>query len=317
MRNEPSANRPAVTIGELSRRTGLPVKTLRFWSDEGLLPPAARSKSGYRLYGEEALVRLDLVRSLREAGLGLDAIRKVLRRDLSLAAALRLHLATVEAHVASLQRVAAALRAAIAKGEPDESDVRRLCAVTRLTNEERKKVIEDFYARVSEGIPVDDAWRQKMIGASTPNLPDNPTQAQLDAWIELADLVQEPSFVEYLRTSAKETWDRKVDVNVLRQANETASQAAAAARARGDSPESAAGRAIVDAYVEGISKATGKPISEAMKRGVRERFERHDPRASRYWELVAIMNGRPPGAGNAPTVADWRFITDAIKHHLS
>src|SRR6188508_3230885 len=103
----------SLTIGELSRRTGVPVKTLRFWSDEGLLPPASRSASGYRLYGDEALVRLDLVRSLREAGLGLDAIRKVLRRDLSLGDALRLHLATVEAHAASLHRVAAALRAAI------------------------------------------------------------------------------------------------------------------------------------------------------------------------------------------------------------
>src|SRR5262245_16078950 len=125
-----------LTIGELSRRTGIPVKTLRFWSDEGLLPPASRSASGYRLYAEEALIRLDLVRTLREAGLGLDAIRKVLRRDMSLADALRLHLVAVEAHAASLQRVAAALRAVL-RGEPDESDVRRVCAVTRLTNEER------------------------------------------------------------------------------------------------------------------------------------------------------------------------------------
>ena len=98
-----------LTIGQLSRRTGLPVKTLRFWSDEGLLPPASRSASGYRLYSQEALVRLDLLRTLREAGLGLDAIRKVLRRDMSLADALRLQLAAVEAHAPSLQCVAAAL----------------------------------------------------------------------------------------------------------------------------------------------------------------------------------------------------------------
>jgi len=150
-------SKPALTIGDLSRRTGLPVKTLRFWSDEGLLPPASRSKSGYRLYADESLVRLDLVRTLREAGLGLDSIKKVLRRDLSLADALRLRLGAVEAHVASLHRVAAALRAALRTDEPDEDDVRRLCAVTRLTNEERKAVIEDFYAKIGEGIPVDDA----------------------------------------------------------------------------------------------------------------------------------------------------------------
>lgn len=217
-----------LTIGELSRRTGLPVKTLRFWSDEGLLPPASRSPSGYRLYGDEALVRLDLVRALREAGLGLDAIRRVLRREMSLAEALRLQLAAVEAHAASLQRVAAALRAAL-RGDPDESDVRRLCAVIRLSNDERRAVIEKFYERVSEGIPIDDAWKKKMVGASTPDLPENPTPAQLDAWIELAELVSDPSFVENLRASAKEVWDKKIDVNVLRAANEAAAKSAASA----------------------------------------------------------------------------------------
>src|SRR3954465_10855487 len=157
----------SLTIGELSRRTGVPVKTLRFWSDEGLLPPATRTSSGYRLYTEDATIRLELVRALRDAGLGIDAVKRVLRNDLSLADALRLQLAAVEAHVASLQRVAAALRAAL-RGDPNESDVRRLCAVTRLTNEDRRTVIEQFHARIAEGLTVDDAWRKKMMVESTP-----------------------------------------------------------------------------------------------------------------------------------------------------
>src|SRR5204862_7178230 len=117
-----SMKKERLTIGELSRRTGMPVKTLRFWSDEGLLPPTSRSSSGYRMYGEEALIRLDLVRSLRDAGIGINTIRKVLRHDLSLADALRLQLSAVEAHMASLQGVAAALRAAL-RSDPNESDV--------------------------------------------------------------------------------------------------------------------------------------------------------------------------------------------------
>jgi hypothetical protein len=74
----------------------------------------------------------------------------VLRRETSLADALRLRLAAVEAHVASLQRIGGALRAAL-RSEPDEDDVRRLCAVTRLSNEERRAVLENFCERVSEG----------------------------------------------------------------------------------------------------------------------------------------------------------------------
>src|ERR1700761_7881852 len=54
------------TIGQLSRRTGVPARTIRFWSDQGLVPPTARSAAGYRLYDAEAVARLDLIQTLRE-----------------------------------------------------------------------------------------------------------------------------------------------------------------------------------------------------------------------------------------------------------
>src|ERR1039457_6637627 len=73
------------TIGQLARRTGVPARTIRFWSDAGLVPPVSRSVSGYRLYDAEAAARLDLVRSLRELGLGLDVVRAVLSRAPTLA----------------------------------------------------------------------------------------------------------------------------------------------------------------------------------------------------------------------------------------
>src|SRR5690348_6640273 len=102
-----------LAIGEVSKRTGMPVKTLRFYADEGVVPPSGRSASGYRLYAETDVVKLELVRSLRDAGLGLDAIRSVLGRDLTLEEALRLRLGAIEAHITSLQQVAAALRVAL------------------------------------------------------------------------------------------------------------------------------------------------------------------------------------------------------------
>ena len=68
------------TIGQLARRTGVPARTVRFWSDAGLIPPAGRSAGGYRLFDSEAAARLDLVRTLRELGLGLDVVAAVLSR---------------------------------------------------------------------------------------------------------------------------------------------------------------------------------------------------------------------------------------------
>lgn len=303
----------SLTIGELSRRTGVPVKTLRFWSDEGLLLPATRSNAGYRLYAEDATIRLELVRALRDAGLGLESVKRVLRNDLSLADALRLQLAAVEAHAASLQCVAAALRAALRAGDPNESDLRRLCAVTQLTNDERKAVIERYYQRIADGIPEGSPWK-KLAEAKAPQLPDNPSAEQLDAWIELSELLADESFVERQRANTRQAAEAQLDMLKLRAANVEAARAAAAARAQGASPGSETGRAVVEGFVAGIAMAAGKPVSEQLRRGMYERYLAYDPRHSRYWELVAIMSGHAATPG---TVADWNFVADAVKIHLA
>jgi len=59
---------PQFSIGQLARRTGIPVRTIRFWSDAGVLPPSGRTESGYRLYDAEDVARLELVRTLRDLG---------------------------------------------------------------------------------------------------------------------------------------------------------------------------------------------------------------------------------------------------------
>ncbi|MGH9002603.1 MAG: MerR family transcriptional regulator, partial [Acidimicrobiia bacterium] len=64
-----------LTIGELAKRTGLSVRTVRFYSDAGVVPPSDRSPSGYRLYDAEALARLETAVSLRELGFDLATVR--------------------------------------------------------------------------------------------------------------------------------------------------------------------------------------------------------------------------------------------------
>lgn len=278
-----------LTIGELSRRTGIPVKTLRFYSDEGLLPPAKRSRANYRLFDEEQVVRIELVRTLREAGLDLATIRKVLGRDMSLKDALRLRLAAVEAHVASLSRIAAALRVAL-REEPNEEDLGRLCAVTRLSNEERKAVIARFYDQVSEGLPMDPKWMQSMIDASSPKLPDDATPAQLDAWIEFAGLLAEPTFIANMRATAETAWSKDLDQEALTRAQGEGVAKAKEARSRGiayDSPEASA---LVETFLRATAEASGRPFDDTFRAQIRRTA---DPRALRYWELVSIMKNEP------------------------
>jgi DNA-binding transcriptional MerR regulator len=72
------------SIGDLARRTGLTVKTIRYYSDHGIVTPTDRSPAGHRLYSTDATARLDFVRTQRDLGLDLATIRKVLDRELSL-----------------------------------------------------------------------------------------------------------------------------------------------------------------------------------------------------------------------------------------
>ncbi len=289
-----------LSIGELSQRTGVPVKTLRFYSDEGLLPEAGRTRSGYRRYTEAQVVRVELIRTLREAGIGLEAIARILRKDLTLEEALRLHLSAVEAHAASLRRVASALRAALRAGG-DEDSLRRLAMVTKMSKEERRKVIERFYERVLEGHPHSKEQLANMIDASVPDLPDDPTAEQLDAWLELTKLLEDEDFIASMHAQAKDSWSEKIDQAAMTAARAEAAAAAREARARGIEADAPEAKAIAERFFAAIEKAGGKP--------------RHDPRTDRYWELIGLMKGQAPGAAANDGYDEWRWLGAALRKH--
>lgn len=69
---EPTAT---MTIGALSRRTGVPVKILREYEDLGFIYTAGRSPGGYRLFDDEALWCVQVVRTMRTLGLTLAEMR--------------------------------------------------------------------------------------------------------------------------------------------------------------------------------------------------------------------------------------------------
>ncbi len=69
---------PSLRIGEVARRTGLPVKTIRYYCDEGLLQPRARSSGGYRLFDEENLAELAIIRALRAMDVSIPELARIL-----------------------------------------------------------------------------------------------------------------------------------------------------------------------------------------------------------------------------------------------
>jgi len=65
-------------IGELARRSGLSVETLRYYERRGLIPPADRLPSGYRIYPPAILERLAFINRCKQLGFTLEAILELL-----------------------------------------------------------------------------------------------------------------------------------------------------------------------------------------------------------------------------------------------
>ncbi|MEY7973285.1 MerR family transcriptional regulator [Saccharomonospora xinjiangensis] len=65
-------------IGEVSARTGLSLRTIRYYEEVGLVAPSARSQGGFRLYTEPDVARLQLVRRMKPLGFQLDEMRELL-----------------------------------------------------------------------------------------------------------------------------------------------------------------------------------------------------------------------------------------------
>lgn len=66
-------------IGDIAKRTGLKIETVRFYETEGLIDPPLRSGGNYRLYDQSHLDRLSFVKRSRDLGFTLDQVRDLLR----------------------------------------------------------------------------------------------------------------------------------------------------------------------------------------------------------------------------------------------
>ena len=67
-----------LTIGKIAAQAGITADSVRYYEHEGLIKPAAKSGSGYRLYEADAVRRLRFIRSAQQCGFTLAEIRQLL-----------------------------------------------------------------------------------------------------------------------------------------------------------------------------------------------------------------------------------------------
>ena len=110
-------------IGELARATGVNTKTIRYYEEIGVLPPAGRAPNGYRSYDQDAVDRMRFIRETQATGLTLEEITSVLelrergtstcRHVLDL---LEHHLKGLDARIVSLQKTRQDIAGMIKRG---------------------------------------------------------------------------------------------------------------------------------------------------------------------------------------------------------
>ncbi|MBX6384818.1 MAG: MerR family transcriptional regulator [Microbispora sp.] len=284
-----------LTIGQLARLAGVSARTIRFWSDIGILPPAGRSSGGYRLYDAEAVARLHLVRTLRELGFDLATVERVVTRRVSLAEVARAHVAALDAEIRILRARRAVMRS-IAERDSTVEELRLMHELARLSAQERQRIIDDFVDEVFAGTDPEAPGAgiaQRMRGLPE-ELPDEPTTEQVEAWIELAGLVADPSFRERAREMATAPAEPGTPVPVDSQA---VLEEAGRALEQGIAPESAEAGPIVDRLVPDVPAAERVRLADTL-----ERFT--DRRVERYWQLLGVLKGMPPFPSVVPAY-EW------------
>jgi MerR family Zn(II)-responsive transcriptional regulator of zntA len=75
MDSEKGTNGKLMRIGDLAKRAGTTMRTIRYYEERGLIEPARRSKGGFRLYEEEELRKLHLIRSLKIVDMPLAQVK--------------------------------------------------------------------------------------------------------------------------------------------------------------------------------------------------------------------------------------------------
>ncbi|HZZ00992.1 MAG TPA: MerR family transcriptional regulator [Candidatus Baltobacteraceae bacterium] len=287
------------SIGELSKRCGVPVKTIRHYADEGVVPPSATSDAGYRMYTQADARRLMLVRNLRALGFSLEAISSMLdgSRDPEDVAALQLEL--VQTQLRALERQRSILQAAATLRSRDDV-VRQLdaaYAAASLGAAERTNRLEQWLAK-TRTVESGEASRAKIRAMVLDGLPDELSIEQLAAWVRLSALLDDPGLLETLRLQHQPFADAFPSeeeqmafgsgvMQILSEAYSLLAEGAAATDERA--------QALADRWASHFALALGCQHNADFPEWFAEYARRtNDPRIERFWNDVAVLRGTPP-----------------------
>ncbi|MFE6894025.1 MerR family transcriptional regulator [Streptomyces sp. NPDC057694] len=293
------------SIGELAEHAGTTVKTVRFYSDSGLLPERARSAGGHRRYAPDALDRLRLIRSLRGLGLPVPEVRRVVDERAGaqgvLEDAVAGQLRTLGTRLSALRWQEAALH--LVHACPPEERADRLRLVGSLGTPPSTAPLAGFWrAWLPPRMPA--ASRRAFLEAAVPQPPDMPDPAQVLAFARLCALVSRPCDGTAAPTQPAAHRAAGARESALLYAGLAEAYELAARQMRtGAGP--ADGEAL-DCFVATYARVAGCRDTDGFRRLLAVQLTA-DPRLDGYWALVAELITAPGGAPEPTpgTAHDW------------
>lgn len=254
------------SIGEAAKRTGLSVKAIRYYADQGIVPASDVTEAGYRLYCLEDLWRLGLVRILRHLEFGLPEIRAILARSPGVAAVVRLQREALDLQIRRLSGVRSLLDRIPDHLWADESahHLTRILEAMHMSKEDRERFIEERWSRAMlDGAP--EEWREQALRQLRELLPEELSPEQATAWSELHQLLSDPQFQGQMQAAIRPFWQLIQHASAAPEAWSDAMGGllarARAARQAGAAPEDSVVQSIVADWITTFSEATQVPQS--------------------------------------------------------
>ncbi len=283
------------SIGELAERAGVTVKTVRFYSDRGLLPEGVRSSGGHRRYGPEALDRLRLIRSLRTLDLPVPQVSRILDEEDSLEDVVAGKLREIGSRLTALRWQEAALQL-LQDCAPEERG-ERLRLIGAVAVPPNTAPLARFWRRwLPPRLPARLA--SAIVDQAVPQLPEGPTPTQVLAFTRLHAFVTAPCSGTGQGQPAAHGPDGgrpAVLYDGLREAYALATRQVRAQR----SPHE--GEAL-DCFVSAYARSRGTRDTPAFRHRLSGVLAA-DPRIDHYWNLTAELTG--PSEPTPGVTHDW------------
>jgi DNA-binding transcriptional MerR regulator len=295
------------SIGQVAKLSSLPVQTIRYYSDIGVLPPSHVTEAGYRMYDSADVARLELIRTLRSLEFDLETIAKLLKGELTASQAVELHLQALELQFQALKRQCTLLKAVQKKGKGVSlSYLNRMQAFLKLTRLEREDFLAKQLERGLKGAP----RNEKIWQAAVLDLPEEMNEAQLEAWLELAELVSDESFTNIL-TRQRESYEQATKGKPGKVDFQPIFDKASKAMNTGHTYQDKTGQQLVELWIKANAKLMRRKVNHDFAQWLLEYYEQNtDPRMERYWQLIAVLKN---WSGKSPQAEAVKWLLEGLR----